>query len=88
MNKHLIRSKVTGRFISVAHARRLKTMRSKSKKVVNGRLYNFKGTVVRALRKENDKRLVGVHKRLFGYVNDSELGFITQKTVRQYLKKS
>lgn len=82
----LNRSKLTGRFISNAHAKRLRTLRNK--KVVNGRLYDFKGITVRAGRKVNQMRLVTVHKRLAGYVHDNELARITPKTVDGYLKNS
>lgn len=82
----LNRSKYTGRFISKSQAQRLRTL-STNRKIVNGRLYKFKGTVVRALEKiDGDYRLVGIHKRLHGYVKDSELKFITPKTVKQYLE--
>jgi len=85
--KRLMRSKITGKFISAAQARRLKTLRSRE--IVNGRLYSLNGTVVRALKMcSNGYRLVGVHKRLFGFAKDSELVLITPKTVKSYLKNS
>lgn len=82
----LNRSKITGRFISNSHAKRIRTLRNKN--IVNGRLYNFNGVVVRAIKKDRGLRLVGVHKRLFGYVKDSELSLITPKAVKGYLKNS
>lgn len=82
----LNRSKITGRFISNAHAKRIRSLRNK--KVVNGRLYAFKGVIVRAGRKVNQMRQVTVHKRLTGLVRDKELVRITPKTVKSYLKNS
>jgi hypothetical protein len=82
----LNRSKITGRFISNAHAKRIRTLRNK--KVVNGRLYDFSGITVRAGRKINQMRMVSAHKRLFGYVRDNELAVITPKTVKSYLENS
>lgn len=82
----LNRSKYTGRFISTAHAKRLRTLQNN--RVVKGRLYDFKGSIVRAGDKVNKYRLVNLHKRMFGYVLDSELRKITPKTVARYLKNS
>jgi hypothetical protein len=49
---------------------------------------DFKGSIVRAGDKVNKYRLVNLHKRMFGYVLDSELRKITPKTVARYLKNS
>lgn len=88
----LYRSKNTGRFISTAHVRRLRTLRRKAaftpEKIVAGRLYAFKGITVRALALLNGKRLISAHKALVGTVDDSELTLITPKTVEGYLKNA
>jgi hypothetical protein len=85
---HLIRSKITGKFISKNQARKI-TPANPATKIVNGRLYHLHGTIVRALKLcSNGYRLVGVHKRLFGFAKDSELSLITPKIVKNYLKHS
>lgn len=53
--------------------------------VVSGRLYDFKGSVVRAGQKIGTKRLVSLHKTLVGLVNDSELKKVDPSTVSNYL---
>lgn len=58
-----------------------------AKQVVPGRLYYFKGTVVRAGKKaSNNLRHVSVHKVLHGFVNDDELFLINKAGVEQYLQ--
>ena len=56
-------------------------------KIVPGRLYEFKGAVVRALQKDSEVglRLVSMHKALFGYVPDSQLQKINRRKVQTYL---
>lgn len=54
-------------------------------RVVPGRLYDFKGSVVRAGQKIGAKRLVSLHKTLVGLVNDSELKKVDPSTVSDYL---
>ena len=88
MNKYLIRSKNTGRFISRTQAKRLQTMSAQPREVVSGRLYNFMGATVRAGRKVNQMRLVTFHKRLVGYARDNELSLITPKKVVGYLENA
>ena len=88
----LHRSKNTGRFISTAHARRLRTLRKNASlipdKIVAGRLYDFQGIPVRALGIVEGQRLVTSHKRLAGLVSDSELKLLTPKNVGAYLKNA
>lgn len=59
-------------------------------KIVNGRLYSFKGATVRALKKdaESGTRLVSFHKTLLGYVKDSELQKIDSRKVKTYLEQA
>lgn len=57
--------------------------------IVNGRLYNWKGIPVRAIKQfSNGKRLVSCHKVLFGLVSDSELGILDTQEVEEYLKNA
>jgi hypothetical protein len=88
--KYETRSQITGRFISRSHARRIATLRrqqrTRPETVVTGRLYGWKGAVVRAGRKVNQLRLVTLHKSLVGYVPDNELSLVTPETVKGYLK--
>lgn len=65
-------------------------MRSaRSKQIVNGRLYSLNGVTVRALTQmDNGIRLVGLHKRLFGFAKDSELALITPEVVAEYLNNA
>ena len=57
-------------------------------KIVSGRLYNWRGTIVRAFGKVGDKRLIMVHKSLSGLVNDNELTLASKEAVSLYLKES
>jgi|APCry1669193128_1035447.scaffolds.fasta_scaffold49433_1 hypothetical protein len=56
-------------------------------KIVSGRLYNYKGATVRALKRDEKAgvRLVSFHKALFGFVQDSELQKIDTRKVNDYL---
>ncbi len=56
--------------------------------VVAGRLYDYRGAVVRAGQMSNGLRLVSFHKRLYGFVQDAELGFIDKQRVDSYLEKA
>lgn len=54
--------------------------------VVNGRLYAWRGNVVRAGRKTNNGlRHVRIHKLMHGFVPDCELEIINPTAVKQYL---
>jgi hypothetical protein len=54
--------------------------------VVAGRLYDYRGSVVRAGRLcANGKRHVSFHKQLHGFVEDRELRFIDKSRVSEYL---
>lgn len=54
--------------------------------VVAGRLYDYRGSVVRAGRMcNNGKRHVSFHKQLHGFVEDQELRLINKNRVQQYL---
>jgi hypothetical protein len=56
-------------------------------KIVSGRLYNYKGATVRALKRDEKAgvRLVSFHEALFGFVQDSELQKIDTRKVNDYL---
>jgi len=59
------------------------------RKIVPGRLYGYRGSVVRAGRLcHNQKRHVSFHKQLHGFVNDSDLVFIDRTQVQNYLEKA
>ena len=54
--------------------------------VVPGRLYDYKGTVVRAKSLcHNGKRHVSFHKQLHGFVEDKDLKIIDRNRVKDYL---
>lgn len=73
--KHLKRSKETGRFIP-----------KNIPNVVPGRLYSYKGVIVRAKRLcNNGLRFVTFHKTLNGFVPDSQLSTISREKVQEYL---
>jgi hypothetical protein len=77
--KHTLRSKSTGRFVP----------RSTAPKIVNGRLYEYRGAVVRARRLcNNGLRYVSFHKTLNGFVRDEELVPIDTTRVRDYLARA
>ena len=59
-----------------------------SNKVVAGRLYDFKGSVVRAGQRIGNMRLVTLHKTLLGFVKDSELKKVPACKVSKYLANS
>jgi len=60
---------------------------TKLPKIVNGRLYGYRGTVVRAVAAlPNGKRLVTMHKALEGKVADTDLRWIDSRKVAEYLK--
>jgi hypothetical protein len=57
--------------------------------IVAGRLYGYRGSVVRACRKcSNGKRHVSFHKQLHGFVAENELELIGQVEVSSYLNKA
>lgn len=58
--------------------------------VIAGRLYDFKGATVRALKKDDETglRLVSFHKTLLGYVKDSQLTKVDGRKVQKYLQKA
>lgn len=75
--KHSIRSKVTGQFVPRSTVN-----------VVNGRLYDYNGVVVRARKLcANGLRMVSYHKKLNGFVRDEELKPIDSKAVARYLSE-
>lgn len=82
--QHNLRSKITGRFISTPP-------KAKSIQIVSGRLYGFKGAVVRAtgatLTRVNEpqKRYVTFHKTLAGFVPENELQVVSREEVQKYL---
>ena len=69
-----VRRAKNGRFASTSRSR-----------VVAGRLYAWRNSVVRAGHIENGKRFVSLHKQLFGYVPESELQKIDKTKVNSYL---
>lgn len=57
--------------------------------VVAGRLYDYRGSVVRAGRLcANGNRHVSFHKQLHGFVKDSDLKLIDTTKVKQYLSQA
>lgn len=80
--KHNIRSKITGKFVP----------RPSLESIVAGRLYGYRGAVVRAGRdrmfgsRGDAKRHVSFHKSLFGYVPENELKWVDGEKVNQYLQ--
>jgi len=57
--------------------------------VVAGRLYDYRGSVVRAGHLcSNGKRHVSFHKQLHGFVEDCELRWIDKARVEQYLEQA
>jgi len=76
--KHSLRSSTTGRFV----ARRSTT-------IINGRLYGYRGAVVRAKRRcSNGLRFVSFHKTLNGFVRDEELEVLPRQKVTEYLARA
>lgn len=73
---HNLRDPKTGRFAS------------KTPNIVNGRLYELDGVVVRAKQLCGAMRLVSVHNTLFGLVPDHKLKVIDKAKVNEYLFKS
>lgn len=71
----------------VARAKDGKFASPKRIKIVAGRLYDFRGATVRALKTGavTGKRLVSFHKTLMGYVKDSDLKVISPRKVKKYL---
>ena len=75
--RHYLRSKTNGRFIP----------RPTQPTIVSGRLYGYRGTIVRAHSlASNGKRHVSFHKQLHGFVNDNELQWIDREKVKDYLQ--
>ena len=57
------------------------------KSIVPGRLYGYRGAIVRAGRRcNNNKRHISFHKMLHGFVNDGDLQFIDKSKVKEYLQ--
>ena len=87
-NNHNLRNS-KGRFTPKLSVRRAPNGRFASPfEIVPGRLYNFKGSTVRALQKDTktNTRLISVHKTLFGFVRDNELQKIDTRKVKKYLE--
>jgi predicted nucleic acid-binding protein len=58
-------------------------------KVYNGRIYKFKGAMVRALVKtDNGMRVVQTAQKLNGFAHDHELEHVSKKEVNEYVRKS
>ena len=58
--------------------------------IVTGRLYDFRGATVRALKKDDKTgtRLISFHKTLFGYVKDRDLNKVNSRKVKNYLQNA
>jgi hypothetical protein len=79
--KHSLRSPINGKFIP----------RPQVANIVAGRLYGFKGAVVRAkkdqiFRDGVPQRFVSFHKALIGYVPEAELQVVEPTKVKEYLQ--
>ena len=56
-------------------------------KVTNGRIYKFKGAMVRALVKtDNGMRVVQTAQKLNGFAHDHELERVSKKEVNEYVQ--
>jgi hypothetical protein len=54
--------------------------------IVAGRLYGYRGTIVRAGQKcNNGKRHISFHKQMHGFADESELILISREQVQNYL---
>ncbi len=63
-----------------------KTNKSSPANIVNGRLYAYKGVVVRAKKLcNNGLRFVTSHKKLNGFVRDEDLVAISKEQVAEYV---
>jgi hypothetical protein len=62
--------------------------RKPANNVVSGRLYEFKGSIVRAGKVIEGRRLVTIHKTLFGFVKDCQLKKVDNSFVETYLLHS
>jgi len=77
------------RRISIPRAKDGKfTSATKPRRIVNGRLYGYKGIQVRLRGQERGKALISVHNQLFGFVDPSELQLIGKAKVKSYLANS
>lgn len=57
--------------------------------IVAGRLYGYRGTIVRAgQRCTNGKRHISFHKQMHGFVDESELQLINRAAVEDYLSNA
>lgn len=77
--KYNIRDNKTGRFAKMIAVR---------PKIVPNRLYDWKGTTVRAIHVVGDTATVMVHKTLFGIVATKELSLIDKQRVETYLNNA
>lgn len=85
----IYRSRTSGRFVSVGAKNRNRRRAKAKSSVKNGRLYSYRGQIVRALQAcSNGLRLVGSHGALFGFAKDTELKRIDSKAVKSYLHQS
>ena len=56
-------------------------------KVINGRIYEFKGAMVRALVKtDNGMRVVQTAQKLNGFAHDHELKHVSKNEVNEYVQ--
>lgn len=87
MRKHLFRSKSSGRFISSAQGKRLRTLATIPNSIVNGRLYDFRGIPVRVAKvmPKTNQAIVQAHKALTGCINISDLRLLPTRKVKSYL---
>ena len=57
--------------------------------IVAGRLYGYRGSIVRAGQKcNNGKRHVSFHKQIHGFVDEAELQLIDRNEVQSYLQNA
>ena len=61
--------------------------RKEKMKVINGRIYKFKGAMVRALVKtDNGMRVVQTAQKLNGFAHDHELVRVSKNEVNEYVQ--
>jgi hypothetical protein len=61
--------------------------RKEKMKVINGRIYKFKGAMVRALVKtDNGMRVVQTAQKLNGFAHDHELERVSKNEVNEYVQ--
>ena len=84
--RHSLRNPTNGRYVPNSSMQSSSVPQTSSTNVVPGRLYGYQGFVVRAGRKTNNGlRVVSYHKKVNGFVKDSELRVIDNNKVNEYL---